>query len=147
MPAYNPSAMHQLEITTTFSAAHAIVMAGEREPLHGHDWKVTAVVEGRQLDDDGLLMDFHALEKALGEITRPFHHRNLNETPPFDRVNPTAEHVAQHIYEQLSAWLATWVAQRPKTTRPSGGLPVDGVIAVASVRVTEAVGCAAVFRP
>lgn len=139
--------MHQLEITTTFSAAHAIVMAGEREPLHGHDWRVTVVIEGRQLDDDGLLMDFHALEKALGEVTRPFHHRNLNETQPFDRVNPTAEHVAQHIYERLSAWLATWVAQRPKTTGSASGLHVGGVVTVASVRVTEAVGCAAVYKP
>ena len=45
--------VYQLEIITHFSAAHAITMNGVVEPLHGHDWRVTAVIEGPELNADG----------------------------------------------------------------------------------------------
>src|SRR5690606_16287926 len=57
--------MFEISVQRTFSAAHAIVVRGRREPLHGHDWRVTIVVAGNDLDADGLLCDFHALEAAL----------------------------------------------------------------------------------
>jgi 6-pyruvoyltetrahydropterin/6-carboxytetrahydropterin synthase len=124
---YTP-AMYELEIRKRFSAAHAILMRGVREPVHGHDWEVTVTVGGDRLDDDGLLCDFHAVERQLDAIVRPMDSRHLNETPPFDQINPTAEHVAKFIAEAL-------VPHMP-----------DGV-RVASVRVTEAPGCAARFMP
>lgn len=120
--------MYQLRVETVFSAAHAITIGGAREPVHGHDWRVTAMVQAPQLDADGLVCDFHAVEAALREITGRYHNRNLNEVSPFDRQNPTAEHVALHI--------ATELARRiPRTA------------SVHSVTVTEAPGCAAVYLP
>lgn len=127
--------MHRLTIQTTFCAAHAIVIRGEREPLHGHNWRVTAVVEGPRLDQDGLLVDFHALERGLADIVRPFHNRNLNDTPPFDRINPTAEHVASYIAQALGNALE---ADREASARG---------VRVRSVGVTEAEGCEAAFFP
>jgi 6-pyruvoyl-tetrahydropterin synthase len=70
------------------------------------------------------------VERALREITGRFHNRNLNEAPPFDEINPTAELVARHIADALVAAVAL----------PRG-------VRVAGVRVTEAVGCAAEWRP
>jgi 6-pyruvoyltetrahydropterin/6-carboxytetrahydropterin synthase len=127
VPGYTP-AMYELEIRTRFSAAHAISMRGTREPVHGHDWEVTVTVSGDRLDSDGLLCDFHALERDLHAIVRPMDSRHLNETPPFDRINPTAEHVAKFIADAL-------VPRMPTGVR------------VTSVRVTEAPGCAARFVP
>jgi 6-pyruvoyltetrahydropterin/6-carboxytetrahydropterin synthase len=89
--------MYELTVERVFSAAHAIVMKGEQEPLHGHDWRVRLTVAGERLDADGLLCDFHLLEREVDRVVSAFRNRNLNETPPFDRVNPTAEHVARHI--------------------------------------------------
>ena len=89
--------MFELSIERRFSAAHAIVIGGERETTHGHDWRVTLVVSGAVLDDEGLLCDFHALEQALDAVLAPFHNNDLNATPPFDELNPTAENVARHI--------------------------------------------------
>lgn len=120
--------MYELSIEAVFSAAHAITICGRREQLHGHDFHVTLTVGGDRLDADGLLCDFHVVEKLLREAVGVFHNRSLNETPPFDRVNPTAEHVARHIAEVLSR-----------------GLPAG--VRVVSARVTEAAGCAAVYRP
>jgi len=122
--------VHELTVKSRFSAAHALVIRGTREPLHGHDWRVTATIVGQTLDADGLLCDFHAIKAALKTITRPFDTANLNETKPFDEINPSAEHVARHIAERLQAAL-------------EGVLP-DGV-RVASVCVTESPGCCATY--
>jgi 6-pyruvoyltetrahydropterin/6-carboxytetrahydropterin synthase len=116
--------MYELEIHRSFSAAHAIVMGGAREPLHGHDWRVDVVVEASELDSDGLVCDFHALEQSLAAVLAPFQSRNLNETPPFDQVNPTAELVARHIAVEMKS-------------------RVGARARLKSVRVTEAPGCAA----
>lgn len=123
-----PSTMprHCLTLETVFSAAHAILLQGEREPLHGHDWRVTVRIGGERLDPEGLLVDFHKVQHDLREIVEPWHNRSLNEVEPFDRINATAELVAQTIGERLA-----------KT------LPED--VRLVSVRVTEAVGCAAEY--
>lgn len=125
--------MYRLTVETEFAAAHAIVMRGEREPIHGHNWNVTVCVAGESLDPDGLLCDFHAVEEGLRAATERFHNRNLNETPPFDRVNPTAEHVARHLAEAVSGSIPPQDADR--------GVRVEWV------RVTEAPGCAAIYHP
>ncbi len=118
----------ELSIDTEFCAAHAIVIRGAREPVHGHNWKVTATVAGDSLDADGLLCDFHALEHHLDQIVAPFRNNDFNVTPPFDRVNPSAERIAEHLGQSLERLL------------PSG-------VRLASLRITEAPGCAAVWRP
>lgn len=118
--------MYLVRIERTFSAAHAIAMRGTQEELHGHDWRVEATVAGPSLDADGLLVDFHALERSLESIIGHFRNRNLNTTPPFDRVNPTAELVAQFIATQLAASL------------PAG-------VRVHAVSVGEAPGCTATY--
>lgn len=125
------NATYELTIEAEFCAAHAIMIRGEREPIHGHNWHVTVTITGDHLDSDGLLCDFHVIEKKLHAIAARFHNQNLNDTPPFDRVNPTAELVAKHIGESLRESL---VGQLPEGAR------------VAAVRITEAPGCAATWR-
>ncbi len=124
--------MYQLTVEARFSAAHAIVIAGTREPVHGHDWLVTATIAGDELDGDGLLCDFHTVEDTLKNIVRPFRSMNLNEVAPFDTTNPTAELVAKHIFDELHDRLDEALAPHA---------------AVASVRVTESPGCAAIYSP
>jgi 6-pyruvoyltetrahydropterin/6-carboxytetrahydropterin synthase len=119
---------YELTLRTEFCAAHAIVMKGEREPVHGHNWKVTVVVGGDELDGDGLLCDFHAVERELARIIAPFENADLNATPPFDEINPTAERVAQHIGQSLASAL------------PPG-------VELMRASVTEAPGCEASFIP
>jgi 6-pyruvoyltetrahydropterin/6-carboxytetrahydropterin synthase len=120
--------MFEISIERTFCAAHAIVIRGEREPVHGHNWRVRVTVAGDSLDADGLVCDFHELEEIVDRVIRPFRDRNLNETPPFDSVNPTAEHVARHIAQEVAA-------------------AVPDVVQLRSVSVTEAPGCIATYRP
>lgn len=120
--------MFELTITREFCAAHSLMIHGRREPVHGHNWRVTIVVAGDTLDDDGLLVDFHALERKLDDIIAPLHNADLNTTPPFDSLNPTAERVAQHIGQAMQRELPTHLRLH-------------------SASVTEAPGCVATFRP
>ena len=119
-----------LEVECEFAAAHAIILMGERERLHGHNWRVVVSVAGDRLDGEELLCDFHAVERMLGAIVAPFRDGNLNDTPPFDRINPTAEAVARHVAERLSLELA----------RNSPSVHLEWV------RVTEAPRCTASVR-
>lgn len=123
--------MFELSIEREFCAAHALVISGVREAMHGHNWKVTATVRGMELDPDGLLCDFHTVAEVLGSILSELDNRNLHEVEALRGKNPTAEVVACHIHGRLSERL-------------------DGALApharVWSVRVTEAPGCAATYR-
>lgn len=97
--------MFELSVQRVFHASHALLIGGEREESHAHDWRVTLVVAGDSLDSDGLLCDFHDLESALDEVIESFQDADLNQTRPFDRINPTAEAVARYIAESVSSRL------------------------------------------
>lgn len=86
-----------------------MLIGGEREKPHEHDWGITLVVAGASLDEDGLLCDFHDLETSLDEVIKPFRDADLNQTRPFDRFNPTAEAVAKYIAESVSGRLGDTV--------------------------------------
>lgn len=123
--------MFEIVVESEFSAAHALMIAGQRETLHGHDWKVTLTLEGALLDPDGLLCDFHTIQDSLHELTDRFHNGNLNEIEPFNRVNPSAEQVAKHIGDSMADLLRE-LAPHARVSR---------------VSVTEAPRCMAVYKP
>lgn len=120
--------MFEIEVSQRFSAAHAVSVGGVMEELHGHDWRVTLLLRGERLDEEDLLVDFHLVELALGEAVAPFAGRTMNGVPPFDRVHPTAERVAEHV----------------------GGVVQDRIpdgCDLVSVSVEEAPGCIARWLP
>jgi 6-pyruvoyltetrahydropterin/6-carboxytetrahydropterin synthase len=124
------AATYALEVECEFAAAHAILLGGVRERLHGHNWRVVISIAGDRLDREELLCDFHLVERLLSETIAPFRDGNLNETPPFDRVNPTAEAVARFVATEL-------------TERLARAIPA---VQLEWVRVTEAPRCTAIVR-
>lgn len=98
------SGKYQLKVNIEFSAAHALRgYPGDCARIHGHNWKIEAEMEAYSLDEIGLGVDFKDMKRALNEITAPYDHQYINEIPPFDKVNPTAENIAAWIYQQLVA--------------------------------------------
>lgn len=86
-----------------FEAAHLIRgYAGKCARLHGHNWEVTAIVRGAELDELGMLIDFKILKSELKKVLDEFDHRFLNELEPFITENPTAENLARKVFERLS---------------------------------------------
>ena len=48
-----------------------------------------------------MLLDFTDIKTNLDTIMTYLDHKFLNETPPFDTINPTAENIAAFIFEEL----------------------------------------------
>ncbi|MDR1358229.1 MAG: 6-carboxytetrahydropterin synthase QueD [Coriobacteriales bacterium] len=95
-----------LTVKDHFDAAHALVgYPGECRELHGHTWDIEATVSGTELDEVGIVYDFKALKADLAAILKQYDHVYLNEVPPFDRINATAENLARVIHERLAATL------------------------------------------
>lgn len=96
--------MYDLMIRGHFDAAHALRgYQGECQRLHGHTWDVEVTVRGDRLDHVGIVYDFKTLKDDLAAVLEPLDHAYLNEVPPFDERNATAEHLSRFLYEQLAA--------------------------------------------
>ena len=97
----------RLTVRDDFSAGHALRhYEGKCERMHGHNFAVELTVEGSQLAaGTEMLLDFKVLKKGLKIVLDALDHRLLNETPPFDRINPSSENLARHIWQGMQAHL------------------------------------------
>ncbi len=94
--------MYSISKEFSFSAAHAI--RGHRggcQNLHGHNYRVRIHVAADELDELGMVLDFADLKAMAKEILDPFDHRVINDIPPFDERNTTAELLAEYVYEEV----------------------------------------------
>ena len=94
----------RLAVRSEFSAAHALRhYRGQCESLHGHNFSVEMVVEGSALQEGvGLLVDFKTLKTRLHKVLEELDHGVLNESVPFDALNPSSENLARHIWQRLA---------------------------------------------
>ncbi len=96
------SAMYELTVRDHFDAAHALIgYDGPCKHLHGHTWDIDVCIGGSELDSVGIVYDFKQLKTDLKMILSRFDHVYLNEVPPFDTMNATAENLARVIYHEL----------------------------------------------
>jgi len=95
--------VYRIQVRRHFDAAHALRgYRGKCENLHGHRWQVVACVDATELDQVGMACDFGLVKAALDEVLEGLDHRNLCETPPFDTLNPSSEHLARFVYQALA---------------------------------------------
>lgn len=94
--------MFRITVEDTFAAGHYLRnYRGKCENPHGHNYRVRVTLEGEELDRAGLLLDFKELKEALKPAVDRLDHQMINDLQPFDSVNPSAENLARHFYEQL----------------------------------------------
>lgn len=119
--------MYYLQVEDDFASAHQLrEYKGKCENLHGHNWRVMVRVKGERLDGTGMLLDFGILKRLVKDTLDRLDHKFLNETPPFDRINPTSENLSRHLFEEMGR-----------------ALP-DGVL-VHDITVWESEKCAAIY--
>jgi 6-pyruvoyltetrahydropterin/6-carboxytetrahydropterin synthase len=124
--------MYEVSVDETFAAAHNLRgYKGKCENLHGHNYKVRVTLAGKEVDSVGLLYDFVHLKQVIQGVIRSLDHKYLNELPPFDAVNPSAENIAKYIYDQTAKQLHE---------APNGA-------GVSSITVWETDVTAATYRP
>ncbi|OUR64289.1 6-carboxytetrahydropterin synthase QueD [Methylophaga sp. 42_25_T18] len=100
------SATYTLKILADFASAHTLrEYPGDCSRMHGHNWKLEVEVSATSLNDHGMGMDFKTIKTATRKLAKTLDHRYLNDIPPFDTINPTAENIAQYFYQNLSKTL------------------------------------------
>ena len=123
--------MFEITIEETFAAGHALRnYRGKCENVHGHNYRCHVTVEGEMLDEIGLLVDFVELKRAVHAVLDRMDHQWLNDFPPFDVLNPSAENMAKYIYDEVN-----------------GSLKTKEGVRVASVRLWETDTASAIYRP
>ena len=94
--------MYRVSVHDYFSSAHQLKgYRGKCESVHGHNWKVELEVEGDTLDDIGMLVDFRTMKDVLKKVIDELDHRMLNEIEPFNKINPSSELLAKHIFHKV----------------------------------------------
>lgn len=85
--------MYYIKKKLEIAGSHRLQLSYESkcQNLHGHNWIVTIHCKSKELNNDGMVIDFtHIKEK----IHKKLDHSNLNELFNF---NPTAENIAKWI--------------------------------------------------
>lgn len=64
--------------------------------LHGHNWIVTVFMKSKELNSNGMIMDFTHIKCAIHDR---LDHAHINDV--VGDINPTAENMAKWICDQL----------------------------------------------
>jgi 6-pyruvoyltetrahydropterin/6-carboxytetrahydropterin synthase len=98
--------MYEVGVVAQFEAAHRLVGDfGLATRLHGHTYRLEAIVRGTQLHENGVLFDITKLQAALDRLIGKLHYQNLNDVPELHGVNTTVESMAHFCWEQLAPTL------------------------------------------
>ncbi|MGA2588545.1 MAG: 6-carboxytetrahydropterin synthase QueD [Bryobacteraceae bacterium] len=123
--------MFEVSVEETFAAGHSLRnYRGKCENVHGHNYRVQVTLNGPELDDIGLLVDFVQVKKLIMQVVERLDHQFLNDLAPFDVLNPSAENMAKYFYDEIS-----------------GGLGQSTPVRVGQVQVWETDTTSATYRP
>ena len=100
--------MYEVTVKTGFAAAHQLrLYDGKYENLHGHNWTAQVTVEADELDPIGVGIDFVKLKAMVEKNLSELDYHNINEVPPFDELNPSAENIARWLFLKLKVEVNT----------------------------------------
>lgn len=90
-----------------FEASHALSDCnGVSEDLHAHAFCVEVEVSSSALDAAGRVVDFHELDRRVGEVMGPLRGRDLSTLPPFEGNGASSEMIARVLHGEVVRALA-----------------------------------------
>lgn len=112
--------MYRITKEFHFSASHQLCRLADDHPcarMHGHNYIVEVELSAEVLDENGFVIDYHALKPLKRYIDDELDHRHLNDV--FDNDMVTSEWLAAEIFKFCkSRWVQTSavrVSETPKT--------------------------------
>jgi len=109
--------MFELKIITQMACAHQLrEFEGRCENLHGHNWKIEVFVTGKELEPNGILMDFKRIKTTTEKVIDELDHQFLNDLEVFREVNPSSENIARYIFKALGRALDSRTVRVSKVT-------------------------------
>jgi 6-pyruvoyltetrahydropterin/6-carboxytetrahydropterin synthase len=103
--------MFIVSVQAHYDSAHYLRnYKGKCERLHGHRYVVELALATEELDRAGIAFDFVDIKRNLRELAEYLDHNNLNDLPPFDTVEPSAENQARYFHDEMKRRLPAKMA-------------------------------------
>jgi 6-pyruvoyltetrahydropterin/6-carboxytetrahydropterin synthase len=94
--------MYTISVQTHYDAAHLLRdYEGKCARLHGHRYVVEVALQAAEVGNMGMAYDFGDLKGHLKELAGRLDHQNLNEIPPFTKIESTAENQARFFFDEM----------------------------------------------
>ena len=109
---HNTETMFTVKKRIEISASHSLNLSYESkcEQLHGHNWVIEIYCRSRELNADGMVIDFSHIKEIIKD---KLDHKNLNDILPF---NTTAENMARWICDQVPHCFKVMVQESENNT-------------------------------
>jgi 6-pyruvoyltetrahydropterin/6-carboxytetrahydropterin synthase len=110
--------MYYVEKTLEVSASHQLKL-NYKSPcnnLHGHTYKITVYCKSKELDENGMVVDFKVISELIKNL---LDHKNLND---FFNFNTTSENIAKYICDLIKNCYKVKVSESPNNVAIYEGL-------------------------
>lgn len=96
--------MYSVAVRRDFIANHFLTGGdwGPENENHAHHYVVETRLDGPELDQHGYLVDICEIEDALNAIVEQYRDKNLNQLAVFEGLNPSLEHFARLIWQNMA---------------------------------------------
>ena len=92
----------------TFAAGHALRnYHGKCENVHGHNYRVPRHSAGENWMKPACWSISSELKRLMRAVKDRLDHQFLNDLPPFDVINPSAENIAKYFHDEIHPHLTT----------------------------------------
>lgn len=101
--------MYQLMVQRDFVAQHYLTVpnCGPENEWHSHHFELEVLLEGKELTEDGYLVDIVQVENVLDAITDRYRDATLNDLPEFEGLNPSIEHFSRIVCTSVEDQIET----------------------------------------
>ena len=89
--------MYYISKRMEIAGAHNLKLSYESKcsNIHGHNWIVTVYCKSKELNEDGMIIDFKHIKNKISD---KLDHKYINDVVDF---NPTAENMSKWICDQI----------------------------------------------